>query len=167
MIRSAVGALADQELRKLVIPHDALVFVGDAAKALFLRNDGEEKFANFVTERVFIDDNPLSHDQGTDRPGRAFAAANTANRSAVEPTDWHRIEEHRFAEHVSAALERLVRERQPPALIIAAPPRTLADLRKALHPDVKARVTCEINKDFTKQPVWEIERHVVGSLESP
>jgi len=45
-------------MRKPVIPHDALVFVGDGAKALFLRNDGDEKFANFVTERGFIDDNP-------------------------------------------------------------------------------------------------------------
>jgi protein required for attachment to host cells len=84
----------------------------------------------------------------------------------MEPTDWHGIEEHRFAARVSEALERLVRERGAPALVIAAPPRTLADLRDALHPDVKARVVLEINRDFTKQPVWEIERHIVASLAS-
>ncbi len=153
-------------MRKPIIPHDGFVFVGDGRKALFLRNAGDEKFANFVTERVFIDENPSTRDQGTDRPGREFASAHSTIRSAVEATDWHHIEEHRFAERVSEALERLVRERGAPALIVAAPPRTLADLRNALHPDVKARIVLEINKDFTNVPVWEIERHVVALLES-
>jgi len=153
-------------MRKAIIPHDAFVFIGDGRKALFLRNAGDEKFANFVTERVFVDENPSSREQGTDRPGRGFASAHSTRRSAIEPTDWHDIEEHRFAERASEALERLVRERGAPALVIAAPPRALADLRNALHPDVKARVVLEINKDFTKLPVWEIERHVVDSLET-
>jgi protein required for attachment to host cells len=153
-------------MRKRIIPHDAFVFIGDGRKALFLRNAGDEKFVNFVTERVFVDENPLTHDQGTDRPGREFASAHSTRRSAIEPTDWHDIEAHRFAERVSEALERLVRERDAPALVIAAPPRTLADLRNTLHPDVKARIVLEINKDFTNQPVWEIERHVVVSLET-
>ncbi len=148
-----------------VIPHDALVFVGDGRKALFLRNAGDEKFANFVTERVFVDEeNPSTHEQGTDRPGRGFASAGSTRRSAMESTDWHEIEEHRFAQRASEALERFVRERDAPALIIAAPPHTLADLRNALPSDVKSRIVLEIAKDFTKHPVWEIERHIVASL---
>ena len=146
------------------IPHDSIVFVGDGRKALFLRNDGDEKFANFVTEDVFVDDNPATREQGTDKPGRGFASAGSARRSAMEPTDWHEIEEHRFVERASEALERLVRARGAPALVVAAPPRTLADLREALPADVKARIVLEINRDFVNQPVWEIERHVVASL---
>jgi len=153
-------------MRKSVIPHDTIIFIGDGRKALFLRNAGDAIDANFVTERVFVDENPSTHDQGTDRPGREFASAHSTIRSAVEATDWHEIEEHRFAQRASEALERLVRERGAPALIVAAPPRTLADLRKALHPDVKARVMLEINKDFTNQPVSEIERHIIASLEN-
>jgi len=30
-------------VNKLAIPHDAVIFVGDGRKALFLRNDGDEK----------------------------------------------------------------------------------------------------------------------------
>ena len=101
-------------MRKRNIPHDAIIFVGDGRKALFLRNDGDEKFANFVSEDVFIDDNPMTRDQGSDKPGRAFASAHATRRSAMEPTDWHDIEEHRFAERVSQALERLVRARGAP-----------------------------------------------------
>ncbi len=75
---------------KMSIPHDAIVFVGDGRKALFLRNAGDEKFLNLKTEQVFVGQNPATHEQGSDRPGRLFAgAAARDKRSAVEPTDWH------------------------------------------------------------------------------
>ena len=151
---------------KPTIPHDAVIFIGDGCKALFLRNAGDEKFPNFVTEQVFGKSDPPTHEQGTDRPGRVFAAAASTNRSAVEATDWHEIEEQRFTKWVSERLERLVRERAPPALIITAPPRALGDLRKALHSDVKARVVAEIDKDLTKHSVGDIERRVVEALAS-
>jgi protein required for attachment to host cells len=101
------------------------------------------------------------HEQGTDKPGRSFSSVGHG-RSALESTDWHDLEEHHFARVVAAALEQLVRERQVKALLIAAPPRTLADLRQTLHKDVKARIIAEIDKDFTKQPVYEIEKHLAG-----
>ena len=149
-------------MTKRSIPHDAFIFVGDGRKALFLRNDGDAQIANFVTERVFVDDNPPTHDQGTDRPGRTYQSDHSGSRSAVEATDWHAIEETRFVERGSAALEDLVRSRGVRSLVIAAPPRALADLRQALHADVKTKIIAEIDKDFTKIPVWEIEKHIIG-----
>jgi protein required for attachment to host cells len=148
---------------KISIPHDAIVFVGDGRKALFLRNAGDEKFPNLTTEHVFVDENPSTHDQGSERPGRLSAGPSAPDkRSAVEPTDWHEIEEHRFARMVAEAFEKLVRERKVKAAIIAAPPRTLADLRQAFHDDVKARIVAEVDKDFTRHPVYEIEKHLAG-----
>ena len=149
-------------MTQLKIPHDALIFVGDGRKALFLRNAGDEKFINLKTERVFVDDNPPSHEQGSDRPGRGFARAHTNRRSGVEMTDWHDLEEHRFIQRVAAAMEQLVRERKIDALVVAAPPRTLAELRSSFHADVKSRIIAEIDKDLTKHPVGEIEKHLVG-----
>src|ERR1700738_3609773 len=110
-------------MSKLRIPHDAFVFVGDGRKALFLRNEGDEKFPNLKTERVFVDHNPPSHEQGTDKPGRVFAGAgagagNGVRRGALEATDWHELEEHRFARMVAEALEKLVRERKVKAVVI-------------------------------------------------
>ena len=149
-------------MNKLRIPHNALVFVGDGRKALFLRNDGDEKFPNLKTETVFEDENPPSHAQGTDRPGHI--GKGSQRRSAVEPTDWHDIEEHHFARKVAAALEQVVRTRKVKALVVVAPPRTLADLRDAFHADVKARVIAEIHKDLTRHPVGEIEKHLTGEV---
>ncbi len=149
-------------MNKLRIPHHAIVFVGDGRKALFLRNDGDEKFLNLRTERVFAEENPPTHEQGTDRPGRGAESMGTGRRSAVEQTDWHHLEEHRFTARVAAALEDLVRSRNVPALVIAAPPRTLADLRQAFHADVKKRIVAEIGKDLTKHPLADIETHLLG-----
>jgi protein required for attachment to host cells len=149
-------------MASLKIPHDAIIFVGDGHKALFLRNEGDEKFPNFLTERVFIDDNPPTREQGSDRPGRVFKRAGTNLRSGVDDTDWHEIEEHRFAERVAAELERLVRDRHVQALVVVAPPRTLSDVRHSLPSDAKQRVIAEIDKDLTNHPVQEIEKHLTG-----
>jgi protein required for attachment to host cells len=151
------------DVNKLKIPHDAIIFVGDGRKALFLRNDGDENFPNLKAERVFAEENPPTHEQGTDRPGVAFAHAGSHRRVSMGETDWHQLEEHRFVEHVAAALEHLVRSRDVTALVIAAPPRTLANLRRAFHADIKKLIVAEVGKDFTKHPVPEIETQLLGS----
>ncbi len=148
-------------MEQIKIPHNGYVFVGDGRKALVLRNEGDEKFPNLKTEQVFGDnDNPRTSEQGTDAPPRAFSGRAGAARSAIEQTDWHDLEEHRFTRDVAAALERIVRERKIEALVIAAPPRALADLRHELHAEVKKRIIAELDKDLTKHPVHEIERHL-------
>jgi protein required for attachment to host cells len=152
---AASRAFEESKLPKHAVPHDTFIFVGDG-----------RKFAKFVTERILVDEkNPRTHDQGTDEPGRGFARANTSRRSAMESTDWHDIQKHRFAQKVAAALDRLVREGAVRALVIVAPPRTLVDLRKALDPVVRERVLLEINKDLTKLPVWQIEQHITSAAD--
>jgi len=97
---------------------------------------------------------------GSDTVSRRSSVAESAatgRRSTVEPTDWHHIEERRFVRRVAATIEQMVRASEAKALVVIAPPRTLADLRDAFHADVKACVVAEINKDLTKHPVWEIE----------
>lgn len=146
------------------IPHNALVFVGDGRRALFLRNDGDAISPNLRAEKVFENENLPTREQGSDRPGRVSESAAGGRRSAFEPTDWHEIEERHFARRVAAAMEQLVRTRGAKTLIVAAPPRTLAELRDAFHADVKACVVAEINKDLTKIPVREIEKHLMGEV---
>ncbi len=148
-------------MKKIALPQDAYVLVGDGRKALFLRNHGDEKFPNLKVERVFEHENPPTREQGTDRPGRAFASVGQ-RRSGTEQTDWHDLEEQRFARTVADVFEELVRANKTKALVVVAPARTLSELRSAFHADVKARIVAEIDKDLTKHPVHEIERHVTG-----
>ncbi|RXH07474.1 host attachment protein [Bradyrhizobium guangzhouense] len=142
------------------IPHRAVVFVGDGRKALFLHNEGDAQVPNLKVETVFERENPPAHSQGSDRPGRVSKGPHSGQRSAVEMTDWHELEEERFARQVAAAVEQLLRSEQATALIVVAPPRTLAELRAAFHDDVRRRIIAELDKDLTKHPVGDIEKHL-------
>ena len=79
-------------------------------------------------------------------------------------TDWHVLEEQHFVRMVAANLERLVRASKVKKLIIVAPSRALAELRRAFHQDVKACIIAEVVKDLTKHPVDEIEKHLTGDF---
>jgi protein required for attachment to host cells len=149
-------------MNKIVVPHGAYVVVGDGQKALFLRNEGDEKFPNLRCDREFVDDNPPSREQGTERPGRTFKRADTNQRSAMEPTDWHNLEKHRFARRIAAEMNELIRHHDVKALVVVAPPRTLADLRRAVSDDVKALIVAEVDKDLVKHPIIEIEKMVLA-----
>jgi protein required for attachment to host cells len=155
------GYPSEEQASMFRIPRNALVFVGDGRKALFLRNDGDALSPHLKTEKVFEDTNPMTREQGSDRPGRVVESSFPGRKSAVEQTDWHDIKEHQFAQTVAAALEHVVRTSKPTALIVVAPPRTLADLRAAFHPEVTACIVAEINKDLTKHSVVEIEKHLM------
>ncbi|HEU4661341.1 MAG TPA: host attachment protein [Pseudolabrys sp.] len=148
-------------MSSIAIPPGALVVIGDGQKVLFTRNAGDEKFPNLKTEQVITQSNPLTHLQGADRPGRAFKRAKTNLRASVEDTDWHEFAKHEFARDVASKIEKLVRNGDIKAIIIVAPPRTLADLRGTLHPNVKRLVIAEIDKDLTNHPIYEIERLIL------
>ena len=140
----------------ITIPADALVFVGDGRKAIFLRNRGTSEDPNLTVEQVMEHENPPTREQGTDRPGRMHDGG-PGHKSGVGQTDWHEIEEHRFAGEIAEALYKSAHRGQYKDLIIVAPPRTLGVLRKEYHKEVSARIVGEIDKDLTGHPVDQIE----------
>lgn len=143
------------------LPHRAVVFVGDGCKALFLLNEGTGLEPHLTVQRVLEDDNPSTHEQGADRPGRARSPVE-ANRSAMEQTDWHDIEKRRFARTIATALDRLTQESRAERVVIVAPPRTLADLRRSYSPAVEKRIVAEIAKDLTGLTVSDISRYLTA-----
>jgi protein required for attachment to host cells len=144
----------------LTLKHDAWVVVMDGEKALFLRNEGDEKFVNLQVFREFEQDNPPTREQGTARPGRMNDSL--GRKSAVEETDWHRVAEDRFAEEIADRLYRQVHKGNFGELVLAAPPKLLGTLRKRLHKEVRDRIVAEIGKDLTGHPVGEIEKIVLA-----
>lgn len=145
---------------KAKLPHAAWVLVGDGRKALLMRNDGDAVYPDLVVKQVLDGGpNPPTHAQGTDVPGRAI---HHSQRSAVEQTDWHDRAEADFAKEMAEAVATLCEKEAVQTLIVVAPPRALANLRKSLSPVVKAVVTAEINKDLINMPPNEITRHLAG-----
>lgn len=141
----------------LVIDHGAWVLVGDGEKALFFRNEGDETYPNLQVIDVWEQDNPKTSEQGADRPGRSFASVG-ARRSAMQETNWHKLEKHRFASRIADALYAAAHRGDYARLILVAPPAIMGELRKAMHKEVSQRIVAEIPKDLTNMPPDAIER---------
>jgi len=146
-------------MSKLKIHQGDWVVVCDGKKALVLENAGDEKFLNLKTKEIFEHPDAKTHELGTDAPGRSFSSVGSG-RSALEQTDWHTQEEHRFLHKLVAHLEAAVNAGQVKSLIMVAPPRALGVLRHAYSHNVRSVLRAEIDKDFVKLPVYEIEKHL-------
>ena len=141
------------------IPAGALVLVVDGRRARFLRNKGSPRHVELITERELEQENPPTREQGTDRPGR-YLGPDGVSRSAVEQTDWHRQGEQRFAAQIAAMLYQMAHAHTFNELVVIAPPKTLGDLRAALHPEAATRIVTEVAKDLTSLPVPELAKRL-------
>ncbi|MBY8827173.1 host attachment family protein [Hephaestia mangrovi] len=144
------------------VPHDAFVVVADGRKMLFFRNDGDAAYPNLIVERVREQDNPPNRDQATDGPGTSFSSVGNG-RSSYEETDFHQLEEDRFAAETAERLRKRALANNFEKLIVVAPPRTLGELRKHYHKEVSSRLIGELDKDLTGHPVREIEIALVNA----
>ena len=151
------------------VPHNSFVLVADGRKMLFFRNEGDGEFPNLEIERKRVDVNPADREQGSDASGRTFSSggspradsavsAGANNRSAYEETDFHQLEEDRFAAEAAEMLKTRALRNEFDSLVVVAPPKTLGELRKHYHKEVEKRLAAEIPKDLTNLPVEEIER---------
>src|SRR3972149_2248130 len=105
-------------MKTVWIPHDSWILVGDGRKALMLRNSGTPQRPQFTVLDVLRDKaNPPTHEQGTDRPGRAMSSKSSA-RSAVEQTDWHEIAEEKFALSIASRLDGAARKGEFKQLVL-------------------------------------------------
>ena len=146
---------------QLKVPQGAWILVADGSRALVFENAGSAQEPKLEMRNVLnAPENPAAHEQGTHRPGRTFAGG--PRRSAVAATDWHDVAKGRFAREITDMLNRAHKEHPLRALILVAAPRTLADLRKHLGVDLERLLCGEVDKDLTKCPVHEIERHLFG-----
>ena len=137
------------------LPHNAVVLVADGRKMLFLRNQGDAANPELVVETAREQDNPSNGDQTTDRPGRTQSSVG-AGRSGYEETDFHQLEEDRFAADAANLLKRRALTNDFETLVIVAPPKTLGELRKHYHKTVSDRLKTEIDKDLTGHPIADI-----------
>jgi protein required for attachment to host cells len=149
-------------MTKLKIGQGDWVVVCDGTKALILENVGDEKFPNLQTKEVFEQDNPRTHEQGTDAPGRSIQSVGSA-RSAMEQTDWHEQAERAFLSDLAGRLDAAIGAGDTKSLFMVAPPRALGIIRQSYSAQMKHALRDEVHKDFVKMPVHEIEKHLVGT----
>jgi protein required for attachment to host cells len=131
----------------LRLKHDTWVLVADGAKALFLRNEGDEQFPNLQTIEVH-------------KTGNA-----SDNKGGPSPSDTQRVAEDRFAKETAEALNQAALAHRFDRLVVVAPPKALAELRANFHKEVQNRIVAEVDKTLTSHPVPEIERVLTGAGE--
>lgn len=150
-------------MRKSGLPQNAWVVVADGEKALFLVNDGDEIDMNLRVLRKDEHENPAARDWATDRPGR-FNDGPNVQRSAVQETDWHRLEKERFASDVAERLYKAAHAGAFDALAIVASRVVLSQLRDEMHQEVAGRIVLEVPKVLTNHPLDEIETHLARDI---
>lgn len=146
------------------IANQACVLVTDGRKSLFFRNEGDAEFPNLKAMQKRVDENPADREQKSDAPGRTFSSAfDGARRSAFSEADFHQRAEDAFAVEAADFLREQALAGAFDTLIVVAPPKTLGELRKHYHEEVKRRISAEIPKDLVKHPVTEIEQIISRS----
>jgi protein required for attachment to host cells len=148
-------------MHNLRIHNGDWVVVADGAKALILENAGDAVSLNLKTREVREQPDAKTREQGTDAPGRSINSID-ARRSAMEQTDWHQQNEDRFLTDLSKHLNAAVLAGAVKSLVLIAPPRALGVIRQAATPNLRKAMRAEIDKDFVKMPVHEIERHLAA-----
>lgn len=139
------------------IVHDTLLLIADGEKALFLRNEGDEKYLQLVVEKKREQDNPPTREQGTHRPGR-MSDGQGPHSSAVQDTDWHELAKERFASDLADILYKRAHKGEFDRLVLVASPSTLGEIRPHLHQEVTGKIIGEIDKDLTNHPIDQIEK---------
>lgn len=143
------------------VPNNGVVLVADGAKLLFFRNEGDGEYPNLIVEKKQIHDNPAHHEQATDTAGRAASGPGGGGATMGE-TDFHQLEEDRFAADAADLLKTRALRNDFDSLIVVAPARTLGEMRKHYHKEVEKRLAGEIAKDLTNHPVEDIEKIIAA-----
>ncbi len=145
----------------MTIPKNALVLVVDGRKMLFLRNQGEGDHVQLVTEAHHEREDQKDHELKSDAPGLG-AQRGGYGRPAMDETDFHQLDEDRYAADAADQLRVRALAGDFEALVIVAPPKTLGELRKHLHKEVERRVVMELAKEMTDRPLPDIAAMLMG-----
>jgi protein required for attachment to host cells len=137
------------------------VAVCDGRKALLLENKGSAEYPKLETREHFEHKSAATHVQGSSTPGRAFSTAG-GRRGSVEQPDFHDQDERAFLQKFAECLELRTRDRGIKALILVAPARALGMIRPALSASTKHVLVAELDRDYVKMPLYEIEEHLKG-----
>ena len=138
-----------------ILSAGAHILIGDGKKAFILFNEGTAERPSLTVETMLNHADRRTRELGVARPGRVFASVGS-RRSATEETDWHQRAEDEFIRDVMMHLVDLDKREKLRKLVLVAPPRAMAELRRALPTSFTSRITAEIAKDLTNHSVTAI-----------
>jgi protein required for attachment to host cells len=136
------------------------VLIADGAHARILERLGREPDLKLLDHLTFEVELPPSRDLLAERPGRSFESQGRARHAKENPADPHRELKRDFAKKIAGVLEAESAKGLFDRLVVVAAPVTLGDLRDALPPSVRSKVTAELARDLVKTPDNKLLQHL-------
>jgi protein required for attachment to host cells len=148
-------------MHNLRIHNGDWVVVCDGTKALILENAGDAVALNLKTKEVYAQPDQKTHQAGTGAPVRSSSSLDS-RRTVVEQTEFQGHDEERFLTDLSKRLDAAVMRGEAKSLVLVAPPRALGVIRQVATPNLRQAVRAELDKDYVRMPVHEIEKHLAA-----
>ena len=138
----------------MLINENALILVADGQNATFFKNTASGQTITLTEVHSMGLVNEADRDISDDRPGHTHVGM-SERRTSYEHNDRHQANETAFLEGVAAMADKLMA--QFDTLVLIAEPRALGVLRQVMAPAVLSKAATQIDKDYTKTPIPELE----------
>lgn len=134
----------------------SLIVVADRETARFFRH----AHPGATLEAAGGIDHPSPGDRSSDRPGRAFEAANKGRHAMEPPTTYKEAERQQMAADVATAVHAAIDAFEVDRVVLVAEPHILGELRHALRKSAHERVVLELDTHLTQADPNEIARRL-------
>ncbi len=128
--------------KEKIVPANALVVVADGGKAILFRNTGTGSELQLKEERRV---EPSTLTQGP-------SGARPAEQSPEQ------TEEATFAKNLTKLLTSMHDEHAFKEMVLVADPKTLGEMRDAMHKPLEGSIAFSLSKDLTNNSLKEIEK---------
>jgi protein required for attachment to host cells len=89
-------------------------------------------------------------------PAPAHSGSGARHHTGSANPDGRRLVEDDFAAATAAFLNKLSLDGTIEHLVVVSDPRTLGEMRKHFHRDLRGKIICELAKDFSRRPLQDI-----------
>lgn len=137
-------------------PKITWILIANGGRAHILSSTGSGTGIEEVDGMSFENPNPPARDIMADKQGRAFDRFGGGRHAMEYPSDPAEQSAQEFARYLDGILQKAVSKNSFDRLAIVATPSMLANLRQSLSPDVRARISAEVDKDYTKIPIAKL-----------
>lgn len=142
-------------------PTRTWILVADGKRGRILQQLGPLSHLEAVGGGTYEQPQHKTSEIGADRPGRVHESVGGAHHAVAARVDWHRAEKCEFARKLAAQIEDEAWKDRFDRLVLVAPPRTLGELRAALGPCARGRLSGDLDKDLTSASTDDIEARLV------
>lgn len=138
------------------IATDALIVLANGQEAKFLANSGTADNPRLQLLSQASQAHLASHELGRDRPGHAMGSE-SSHRTSFAQKDLHQAAEEKFLQTVVLQAQAYIDRGDYKKAILIAETRALGVMRGMIKGGLKAAVSREIAKDYTKIALSELQ----------